>query len=536
MYLRHVVALFFLLQFFYLSKAIAQIDSTNLPLFIIDTNGKPILDEPKTDASLSVIYHENQYNSLDDSANVFHGNIGIEIRGKYSSILPQKPYGFETRDSLGKSMNIPLFHMPEENDWILLANYNDKTFLRNALSFKIFNEMGHYAPRTQFAEVIVNKSYQGIYLLTEKIKRDPKRVNISKLNIDENTGDNVTGGYIIKVDYYDDFNSWVSNFHPLGSMDKNVHFVYEYPSASEITSTQKNYIQKFIDEFEKALYSPNTDSHQKTLSNYIDFNSFVDYFILNELARNIDGYKKSSFFYKDKDSKGGLLHAGPVWDFDWAWKNINECYFGATDGSGWAFQIQKCDPWPAPPSWMVRLMNDPIFTQRVNERYFSLRNSILNEDYIFNYIDSAALVLGNAQTRHYQRWPILGINVGTPETDAQPTTFAGEISKFKEWITVRLNWLDANIPALVVTGLETEISKTCLLYPNPVRSELIIRAEKSMHDIAIYTPDGKSMISIHGNDQNYIILDVRSLTSGFYLIRTLYSDGSQQAGKFVKVD
>ena len=515
----------------------AQLDSTNLPLFIIDTYGQPIQDEPKTDATLKIIYSQNKFSHPSDTATMYDGNIGIEIRGKYSASLPQKPYGFETRDSLGESLNVPLFHMPEENDWILLANYNDKTFMRNALSFKLFNEMGHYAPRTQFAEVIVNNQYTGIYVLTEKIKRDANRVNISKLNPDENDGDNVTGGYIIKVDYYNDYNSWESNFKPIGHTDKTVRFVYEYPSASEITSVQQNYIQGFIDEFETVLYAPNTDTHQKARSKYMDTNSFVDYFILNELARNVDGYKKSSFFHKDKDSKGGLLHAGPVWDFDWAWKNINECYFGATDGSGWAFLVQKCDPWPVPPSWMVRLMDDPIFTQKANERYFSLRNTILSEDYLFHYIDSVALVLNEPQSRHYQRWPILGINVGTPETDLQPTTFAGEISKFKQWIATRLHWLDANMPALVVTGLEEKLAESPYhLYPNPVQTELYIHADKEVRSIGVYTPDGKSMLWINGRDQNSMVLDMQTLSPGFYLIRTIFADGSQWTGKFVKVD
>jgi len=142
--------------FITLSQQIAlfgQIDSTNIPLFIIDTKGSPIFDEPKTKAELKIIYNENKHNKPSDTANIYHGNIGIEIRGKYSATLPQKPYGLETRDSLGENLNIPLFHMPAENDWILLANYNDKTFMRNTLSFELYRKMGHYAPRTQFAKL-----------------------------------------------------------------------------------------------------------------------------------------------------------------------------------------------------------------------------------------------------------------------------------------------------------------------------------------------------------------------------------------------
>ncbi|MDZ7604017.1 MAG: CotH kinase family protein [Cyclobacteriaceae bacterium] len=141
----------------------------------------------------------------------------------YSASLPQKPYGIETRDQAGMNLSVPLFHMPAENDWILLANYNDKVFMRNSLAFQLFREMGHYAPRTMFCEAIVNGQYQGIYVFTEKIKRDKGRVDIAALNPDENSGDDATGGYIFKIDYYDGSNSWQSTFPPMGYADKEVY-------------------------------------------------------------------------------------------------------------------------------------------------------------------------------------------------------------------------------------------------------------------------------------------------------------------------
>jgi hypothetical protein len=208
-------------------------------VFIIDTHGREIVDEPKIDADLKIIYAEQHYNHPGDTGNIYDGKIGIEIRGRYSASLPQKPYGIETRNALGENLNVPLFHMPNENDWILLANYNDKTFMRNSLTFELFRKMGHYAPQTQFCEVVVNTFYQGIYVFTEKIKRDKGRVDIAKLNPDEISGDDLTGGYIIKVDYYDDSNSWISSYKPGRHPDQNVHFVYEYPAADELAPEQK---------------------------------------------------------------------------------------------------------------------------------------------------------------------------------------------------------------------------------------------------------------------------------------------------------
>jgi len=98
-------------------------------------------------------YEPLRRNRVTDSANVYDGYVGIEIRGSFSATLPQKPYGFETRDSLGNNNNVPLLNMPAENDWVLIANYNDKVFMRNTLAFDLFSKMGHYQPHTQLCEL-----------------------------------------------------------------------------------------------------------------------------------------------------------------------------------------------------------------------------------------------------------------------------------------------------------------------------------------------------------------------------------------------
>lgn len=301
---------------------------------------------------MRIIHNPGGVNHITDSGNVYSGKAGIDIRGRYSASLPQKPYGFETRDENGNNRNVSLLGMPEENDWILTANYNDKTFLRNFLAFELFRQMGHYAPRTKYCEVVINNEYQGIYLLGEKIKKDSNRVNISKLNPDENSGDNLTGGHIFKNDYYTASDSWLSNFSPLNKPGAKVYYVYYYPEPDEITAQQKKYLIDFVNTFESVLYGRDFADRHSGYRAYIDVNSFVDYFILGELTRNVDAYKKSRFFYKDSDSKGGRIISGPPWDFDWAWKNITEncIHFNQTDGSGWAYKINECYAYPVPPS------------------------------------------------------------------------------------------------------------------------------------------------------------------------------------------
>ncbi|MDP4221800.1 MAG: CotH kinase family protein, partial [Bacteroidota bacterium] len=423
--------------------------TSNLPIVVITTpGGQDIPDDPKITADMKIIFNGNgQVNNIADPGNIYSGKIGIEVRGHYSAVLPQKPYGLETRDAAGNNRNVIILDMPRENDWILTANYNDKTFLRNFLAFEIYRKMGHYAPRTRYCEVVLNNEYQGIYLFGEKIKQDSGRINIAKLKPDENSGNDLTGGYIFSNDYYDETNSWISKYSPLNRPGAEVAFVYYDPEPGQLSSTQKKYLKDYVDAFENVLYSSDFKNRSTGYRAYIDVNSFVDYFLIGEVSRNVDAYKKSRFYYKDKDSKSFLIHSGPPWDMDWAWKDITEdcIHFDQTDGSGWAYRVADCVDWPVPPSWEVRLMQDSDFANRIYSRYFSLRKTFLSQEYLDQAIDSVANLLDEAQNRHYQKWPILGINVGTGEYGEQPDSYAGEIVKFKSWISRRLDWLDANM-------------------------------------------------------------------------------------------
>ncbi|MBK7029232.1 MAG: CotH kinase family protein [Bacteroidales bacterium] len=448
-----------------------QFTQSNLPIVIISTFGIPIPDEPKIPGVMKIIDNgTGQINHINDPGNIYDGNIGIEVRGHFSAWLPQKPYAVETRDGNQNDLDVPLFGFPEESDWVLLANYNDKVFMRNTLAFKLFNNMGEYASRTRFCEVMVNNVYQGIYIFGEKIKRDDGRVDIAKLTELENSGEPLTGGYIFKIDYWDQDNSWQSPYHPIGHQNFDVHYVYEYPDPAIITVQQKNYIKSYVSSFESALYSNNFKDPVFGYRPFIDENAFIDYFLVNELSRNNDGFKKSFFFHKDRDSLDRRIKLGPVWDFDWAWKNIDECQiFKNTDGSGWAYMVNDCYPDVSSPGWHIRLLQDPWFANKIKCRYTELRSGLLSEEQLFNYIDSNATYLWEAQERHYIRWPILGLNVGTPVVGLIPTTFQGEIDGFKAWISLRLTWLDQNMPGICSVEIqETESSVAHpLLFPNP---------------------------------------------------------------------
>ncbi|MDG1439222.1 MAG: CotH kinase family protein [Flavobacteriales bacterium] len=496
-------------------------DSTNIPLVMIQTNNQTIVDEPKINVDFKIIDNSpNSFNKPNDLGNIYSGTAGIEIRGSYSSTLPQKPFGIETRDIQGNNNNVALFGMPFENDWILLANYNDKTFLRNVLAFDLFTKMGHYAPRTKLCEVVINDIYNGIYVFTEKIKRDNGRVDISKLDLDDNAGDSVTGGYIFKVDYWNQNNSWESNYNNPNYPNDAVRYVYNYPGSDEITPQQKNYIQTLVGDFENALWSNDFEDSIYGYRPYINTRSFIDYFLVNEFARNVDGFKKSRNFHKDKSSKNPLIYAGPVWDFDWAYKDHSSSML---NGAGWRHSFSGGSD-VKPPGWYIRLLQDTTFANELNCRYFNLRNSILDTNQLFSFIDSLANRLSNAQNRHYVRWPILGVNVGTPEIGTQPTTYNGEIVKFKNWIYERLAWLDANMPGNCPNVGINELKKPYVVtYPNPSSDIINLYAESVIDKIEIFDNVGRLIFNQkHINGKSLRINS--SNMKGFYSLKIVLSN------------
>ncbi len=494
--------------------------STNIPLILINTNGQVIFDEPKINVNLKIIDNgPGKLNHPTDVPNVYNGHAGIEIRGNYSASLPQKPFNIETRNAAGENNNVSLLGMPAENDWVLLANYNDKVFLRNIVANDIFTKMGHYAPRTQLCEVIINNNYNGIYVFSEKIKRDSSRVDIAKLNPDENTGDDLTGGYIFKIDYWNSNDSWLSSYKNPIYPSNNVRFVYDYPDISDISSIQKNYIQSEVRNFENVLWGANFKDPVNGYRKYIDVRSFIDYFIVSEVSRNVDGYKKSRHFYKDKDSKNPLIFAGPVWDFDWAFKNHI-----FTNGEGWMYNFAGGVD-VTPPGWYIRLLQDPYFADQLATRYFELRSTFLDIGNLNHFIDSLGTLVEDAQVRHYTKWDILGINVGTPEIGSQPINYAGELQKFKTWIAERLEWLDANMPGTPVDVQEIDKENPYIsIYPNPSLEQINIYSETPLAKIEIFSMNGRlirqfsrpvgPLVQINSSELKGLFLAVLTLENG----------------------
>ena len=476
----------------------AQVDfsSSNLPIIVINTNGATIFNEPKINASMGIIDNgSGNRNNLTDPFNDFEGSIGIEVRGSSSRDQPKKQYGVEVRDADGQDQAVALLGMPEESDWVLYAPYNDKSLIRDALAYRLGRSLGRYAPRTRFCELVLNGEYQGVYVLIEKIKRDKDRVDIAKLKEEDISGEDVTGGYIIKIDKIEGSGGegWISAYPPLeGKSNQAIFFQYHYPKADKITPEQQTYIQQFMASFEGALSSDNFADPTQGYAQYIDVGSFVDYFIANEVARSPDAYRISTFMHKQKSTDGGKLAMGPIWDFNLGFGNVDYCLKGGTEGLVTGFNsVCSQDEWLVP-FWWSRLLEDPAFAGQLGSRWAELRSNALATDRILAQVDSAATLLNEAQERNFVRWPILGQYVWPNAFVGQ--TYQEEVDQLKNWISARMSWLDAHLPEAspVVTGIEEAglAASGLVVYPNPFRNELTVE----------FTPTHAGVASLYVHD------------------------------------
>ncbi len=402
-----------------------------------------IVDEPKVPAALTI-------KRLDST--LYEGIIGIEIRGESSQFFDKKSYGFETWDSQYNDLDVSLIGFPEEEDWILYGPFSDKSLIRNKLIYELSNRMGRYTTKTEFVELTINYEYKGLYIFMEKLKRDKNRIDISKLENADIDEELISGGYIIKIDKsdmedgsYTDYNSFQSQFDVFGNEngDIRINFNYEYPKPGEIHANQKNYIKTYFYEFESSLASNNFKDPINGFRKYIDEDSFIDFFILNELSNNVDGYRLSTYLQKDRNEK---LVIGPIWDFNLSFGNADYC--GGERYDVWCFKFnERClgDYWNVP-FWWNRLLEDEKFVDKLKDRWNQLRLNTLSDNNIITLIEEKYSFLNNETdiiNRNFNKWKIFGIYIW-------PNSFIGnnyyeEIDFLKNWIKERTKWLDESI-------------------------------------------------------------------------------------------
>ena len=467
---------------------------SNLPIMVITTDLDPetnspieIPDEPKVLGTMKLIFRpDGTRNYLTDITNDsflnYNGRIGIELRGSSSQVLEKKPYGFTTLLADDDSNNnVSLLGFPSENDWVLNSLAYDPSMIRDYLSYQLASNMGNYAPRVKYIEVIVNDDYKGVYILTEKIKRDSDRVNLKKIKDSDNSLPEVTGGYIIKADKTTggDEVAWTMP----NSSGWYTDFLHHYPKTENISSQQTDYIKNVFTDLE-------TNSENTSIANgypsIIDVPSFVDYMIMAEIASNPDSYQFSTFFHKDR---GGKLRAGPVWDYNLSYGNDLFVFeFDRSFYDLWQFEFDNSGA----KFWKDLFYND-TFNCYLAKRWFELTttNQPLNYSTITSLIDEFVSLLSESQVRELQRWP--------PQEDWPTVADQTEnIAAMKIWIQNRIDWIDSNIGSfsncLNVSVPDLVISK---IHYNPQDDEAAGFSSKELEFIEI-TNNSNQNINLTG--------------------------------------
>lgn len=536
----------FLLSFFasISLQAQVQLQTSNLPILVITTeNGVEIPNEPKIAAHLGIIWNgDGVTNHITDPFNDYDGKAGIEIRGSSSQWFDKKNYALETWNPDSTSNNVSLLGLPKENDWVLHGPFSDKSLLRNAMAYTLAGWIMEYAPRVRFCEVVINDNYKGVYILTEKIKRDKNRVNISELTPDVTAGDDLTGGYILKFDKWDGAFSdgFPSLYPPYPGANGQVYYQYHYPAPDEITPQQKSYIKNYVDLMEYTMKSSYFADSLEGYPKFFDVPTLRQFIFIQEIGRNVDGYRLSTFMYKDKDSKDSRLKLGPIWDFNLAFGNVDYCIGPGTYGWGIHFNdFCPSDSWSIQ-FWWLRLWDEPGFQKDLGKNWRDLRATTLSNERVFHLLDSLANMLQVPAQRNFQRWPILNQYIW-------PNAFVGgsyqaEVNYLRTWLTDRLAWMDEQWKENTSDTLTPDPDgKSLKVFPNPsnagVNFELLAPTSTTVR-IEIYNVQGQLTGLLTENTGGKAgwrkIVWKEVVPAGMYFYRIKFNEKDFAKGKLVK--
>ena len=494
--------------FFMLDPSLQDFNS-NLPLLIMNTSGRPIAENViaggrRTPGSLLVIDTFRGRSSITGKPD-FQGLADYEVFGQTSAggdfPFPKKPFNIEVHDELDNDMAVSLLGMPADADWKMRNPFNDKTFLNDFLGFELFEEMGYYSVRRRFVEVFVDvdggkltypANYCGIMLLTEKIERGNDRVDVAELRPNHTNEPAITGGYIFKKDKDSagDINFSTGGGAGHSAQNLKIHEPKPRDLNNNPNHPQLLWLRNHLNRFEASLYSPNWTNAIGTnhYSHYIDVDAFVDQHWHVEFTKQIDGYRLSSYYSKDRNGK---IRPIPVWDWNLAFGNANYLEGGLTNNWYWACQREGMTS--AEHIWLRRLIygtnnvpntafgapqrdigpGDPDFKQKIVDRWSVLRTNIFNANRVLARIDELSDYLTEAAARDFPRYPFsprpsrLGVyrwpnpNGGAtwPIDFQNPTNYnTGSfniISEMKKWVLGRYLWLDSRFtptPSLSRSG------------------------------------------------------------------------------------
>lgn len=358
----------------------------------------------------------------------------IRGRGNSTWSVDKKPYKFK----LDKKQD--LLGMGKNKHWVLLANYYDITMLRNKLTYWLGAQLGmEFTPKCEFVNLVMNGEYLGSYYLCEQIRVGESRVNIDDLEKDESSKTatdepTISGGYLLSLSPYGD---------ELGQTfvtDRGESFLIESPGFEDyVNEAQVEYIKNYVQKTENAIYGAQfKDENGVSYQDYMDIDSAVDYYWIQEISMNGDAYgSTSTYLYKKRNGK---LYWGPLWDFDFvAW--------GATD-----YFSNNCSGFTQNGDlWVRRLLDDKVFYQKLVERWPVIKEKLLEACRDGGQIDLYSRKQYESQKHNYEIWKKYSENFGwelQEGNEAQEISYDSEVKRFKDWIKERVDWIDSNLDKL----------------------------------------------------------------------------------------
>jgi hypothetical protein len=400
---------------------------TDLPLLTISTkNGAPIESRE--------IYVDATFTLTNPAVSSQAASLNGKIRGRGHSTWgrPKNPYKVQFANDAKFAQLPDVLGMKKNRNWALLADFFDRSLLRNKLALSLanssmFTEGMKWNSSGQHIEVTLNGDYIGVYLLTEDIRIAPERLNIKTMSKDPAVND-VDGGYIVEIDStLDCYNQEPTNLQHRTPF--SVPVCIDTPDEGSITQSQLSYIKNLVNAVEQDLYSRNSLER-------INPASFADWYLLNELFRNNDAaFWSSDFMWKDSNAAANpadrLVNMGPIWDFDLSAGNVNYNGNWKTEGC-W---VSKTPPWGT--NWFSRIFDNRDFLNLTLARWKQKRPAL--EKFINSSIDTFSRRLELPQQRNYARWPYLGVQMNNYYTF---TTYADEVAFLRSFLNERMAWLD----------------------------------------------------------------------------------------------
>ncbi|MDG2380686.1 MAG: lamin tail domain-containing protein [Pirellulaceae bacterium] len=439
-----------------MSKTYIALDETlrertsNLPLVVIDTLSQAIPATTTNDLRRAgvVILDVNgatDESSLKDGIVDYLGRGGIRRRGSSTGGQPKPQLAFESWGPGGTNrdddFDASLLGMSAESDWVLHAPFGgDPIFMRNAMGFAFGNQMGRWAPQTRPVEVYLNDDggsvsdshYVGVYVLMEKIKPGPGRLDIEEIGPLAHQTPDISGGYIWKVDRTDpDAPAFDAGGQPLNWVYPESPLSLTTDPERKATEQQQQWVVDQFNALQQTLLRPDINDPDG-YAKFIDVDAWIDYHLAQVVMYNADALSLSIFYHKDRNDK---IAAGPLWDLNLTAESTRT---DDDDPTRWRTGANFFEV-----SWWKDLFRDPGFWQQYIDRWQMWRQSVFSDTNISNVISELAQQIGDASDRNAVRWP----NNAFRETSGYNSgfldgSFQGEVDHMRHWMFARTRFLD----------------------------------------------------------------------------------------------